>query len=251
MQPMLNIAIRAARLAGNAISSSLENKKSIEVKQKGKNDFVTNIDLYCEELIIETIKKAYPDHSFTGEETGVHNGSNTEYRWIIDPLDGTFNFIRDIPHFSVSIALQVRGRTEIGVVYDPLKNELFSSIRGTGSKLNDQRIRISSVPQLTSALISIGSRKDSNNYSEKIIYESYDIRRLGSAALDLCYVASGRTDGYIENGLKPWDIAAGELIAREAGAICTDFNGSTQYLKTGNIVCSNVKLLREILKNLA
>ncbi|WP_413110886.1 inositol-1-monophosphatase [Thaumasiovibrio sp. DFM-14] len=254
MHPMLNIAIRAARKAGNHIAKSLEKTDSIEVSSKGLNDLVTNIDKEAEAIIISSIKASYPDHCFAGEELGTSEGRDTECQWIIDPLDGTANFVRGLPHYAVSIALKMRGRIEVACVYDPMRNELFTATRGQGAQLNNQRIRASQPRDLTGTTIATGFPFKAKQHTESymnilgsVFADCVDIRRTGSAALDLCYVAAGRVDGYFELGLKPWDIAAGDLIAREAGAICTDFSGNTNYLASGNIVCGNARVVKPLL----
>nr|WP_086941255.1 inositol-1-monophosphatase [Thaumasiovibrio occultus] len=254
MHPMLNIAIRAARKAGNHIAKSLEKADSVQVSTKGFNDLVTNIDKEAEAMIIESIKSSYPEHCFAGEELGVIEGRDKECQWIIDPLDGTANFVRGLPHYAVSIALKMRGRIEVACVYDPMRNELFTATRGQGAQLNNQRIRASQPRDLTGCLIGTGFPFRAKQHTESymnlltsVFTDSADVRRSGSAALDLCYVAAGRLDGFFEFGLKPWDIAAGDLIAREAGAITTDFTGNTNYLASGNVVCGNPRVVKPLL----
>ncbi|MDD1784196.1 inositol-1-monophosphatase [Enterovibrio sp. ZSDZ35] len=254
MHPMLNIAIRAARKAGDFIAKSAENPDNVEASSKGTNDFVTNVDTSAEHIIIDVIKKSYPEHCIVSEEAGVVSGKDTDYQWIIDPLDGTTNFVKSFPHFSVSIALRIKGRTEIACVYDPIRNELFSAQRGAGAQLNSKRIRVGEAKDLSGTILATGFPFKAKQHSEgfmkvvsALFVDCADFRRTGSAALDLCYVAAGRVDGFFELGLKPWDIAAGELIAREAGAICTDFSGGTDYVQSGNIVTANPKVLKNIL----
>ncbi|CAH0538802.1 inositol-1-monophosphatase [Vibrio marisflavi] len=257
MHPMLNIAIRAARKAGNHIANSLENADKIESTQKGMHDFVTNVDKEAEAIIIETIKGSYPDHSIIAEEGGHVEGKDSDVQWIIDPLDGTTNFLKGLPHFSVSIAVRIKGKTEVACVYDPMLNELFTAQRGSGAQLNNARIRIKPAKDIQGAVLATGFPFKQKQHSESfmkilsaLFVECADFRRTGSAALDLCYLASGRVDGYFELGLKPWDMAAGELIAREAGAILTDFSGGTDYLKSGNIVGASAKAVKRILKHI-
>lgn len=254
MHPMLNIAIRAARKAGDYIAKVAENADGVETMQKGTNDFVTNVDQAAEKMIIEVIKKSYPEHSIVCEEAGVIEGKDKDYQWIIDPLDGTTNFVKSFPHFSVSIALKIKGRTEVACVYDPIRNELFTAQRGAGAQLNSKRIRTGAAKELAGTILATGFPFKAKQHSEGFIklisalfVECADFRRTGSAALDLCYVAAGRVDGFFELGLKPWDMAAGELIAREAGALCTDFTGSTDYMHSGNLVAANPKVLKGIL----
>ncbi|POB83273.1 inositol-1-monophosphatase [Vibrio vulnificus] len=257
MHPMLNIAIRAARKAGNHIAKSLENVEKIESTLKGTNDFVTNVDKEAETIIIDTIKSSYPEHCIVAEENGLINGKDKDVQWIIDPLDGTTNFVKGLPHFAVSIAVRIKGKTEVACVYDPMLNELFTAQRGAGAQLNNARIRVKQPKDLQGAIIATGFPFKQKQHSESyfkimsaMFVEVADFRRAGSAALDLCYVASGRVDGYFELGLKPWDIAAGELIAREAGAIITDFAGGTEYIKSGNVVASSARGVKSLLKHI-
>lgn len=257
MHPMLNIAIRAARKAGNHIAKSLEVKDKIEVSKKGYNDFVTNIDKEAEALIIDTIKSSYPDHSIIAEENGHIEGKDSAVQWIIDPLDGTNNFVKGFPHFSVSIAVRINGRTEVACVYDPMLNELFTAQRGAGAQLNNARIRVNPLKDLQGTVLATGFPFKQKQHSESfmkivsaLFVDCSDFRRTGSAALDLCYLASGRVDGYFELGLKPWDMAAGELIAREAGAILTDFAGGTNYMTSGNLVGSSARGVKAMLKHI-
>ncbi|EGQ7757993.1 TPA: inositol-1-monophosphatase [Vibrio vulnificus] len=257
MHPMLNIAIRAARKAGNHIAKSLENVEKIESTLKGTNDFVTNVDKEAETIIIDTIKNSYPEHCIVAEENGLINGKDKDVQWIIDPLDGTTNFVKGLPHFAVSIAVRIKGKTEVACVYDPMLNELFTAQRGAGAQLNNARIRVKQPKDLQGAIIATGFPFKQKQHSESyfkimsaMFVEVADFRRAGSAALDLCYVAAGRVDGYFELGLKPWDIAAGELIAREAGAIITDFAGGTEYIKSGNVVASSARGVKSLLKHI-
>lgn len=254
MHPMLNIAIRAARKAGNVIVKNYERRDNIETQHKGIHDFVTNVDKAAEAEIIEVIRKSYPDHTIISEEAGALEGSESEVQWIIDPLDGTTNFIKGFPHFAVSIAIRVKNRTEVGVVYDPITNELFTAVRGEGAKLNELRLRCDTKKELQGAIIATGfpfkqpkSMPLQFAIMEGMIDTCADFRRTGSAALDLCYVAASRVDGYFEMGLKAWDCAAGELIAREAGALVCEFDGGHSYLRSGNIVAAPVRVLKEML----
>ncbi|AGI31899.1 TPA: inositol-1-monophosphatase [Mannheimia haemolytica] len=260
MNPMLNIAIRAARKAGNIIAKGYEQSpQDTQVLQKNTNDYVTEIDKAAEAAIIDVIRKSYPEHSIVTEESGVLNGSNENVQWVIDPLDGTTNFVKRLPHFAVSIAVRENGRTTVGVVYDPIRNELFTAVRGEGAKLNEFRLRIDAERRdLKGTVIATGfpfkviRHRDAHlNMLEGLMNNGVaDFRRTGSAALDLAYVAAGRVDGFFEIGLKPWDFAAGELIAREAGAIVTNFVGGTDYLKTGNLVVGNGRVVKEILNSI-
>ncbi|KLN96789.1 inositol-1-monophosphatase [Moellerella wisconsensis] len=257
MHPMLNIAIRAARKAGNKIAQNYENPSNIQVTQKGMNDFVTNVDRDSERLIIDIIHKSYPDHTIITEESGELSGKDQDIQWVIDPLDGTTNFTKRLPHFSVSIAVRVKGRTEVAVVYDPMRNELFSAVRGQGAQLNGYRLRSSDVRELEGTIIATGFpfklKQHSAVYMKimtKLFESCADFRRTGSAALDLAYVAAGRVDGYFEIGLKPWDFLAGELIVREAGGIVTDFVGGHNYIASGNIVAGNPRVVKDILASM-
>lgn len=257
MHPMLNIAIRAARKAGNHIAKSLENADKIESTQKGNNDFVTNVDKEAEALIIAIIQSSYPEHSIITEESGLIEGKDKDVQWIIDPLDGTNNFVKGLPHFSVSIAVRLNGKTEVACVYDPMLNELFTAQRGAGAQLNNARIRVKGLKDLQGTILATGFPFKQKQHSEaylnilsSLFVECADFRRTGSAALDLCYLASSRVDGYFELGLKPWDMAAGELIAREAGAILTDFAGNTNYMQSGNIVASSARGVKAILQHI-
>ncbi|CAH7095084.1 inositol-phosphate phosphatase [Vibrio chagasii] len=256
MHPMLNIAIRAARKAGNHIAKSLETTDKIETSLKGNNDYVTNIAQEAEYMIIETIKASYPEHSIISEEKGLIEGKDSDVQWIVDPLDGTNNFVKGFPHFSVSIAVRMNGRTEVACVYDPMLNELFTAQRGAGAQLNNARMRVTQLKDLQGTVLATGFPFKAKQHAEsfmKIIsglfIDCSDFRRTGSPALDLCYLAAGRVDGYLELDLKPWDLAAGDLIAREAGAILTDFAGGTDYMKSGNVVASSARGVKSILKH--
>ena len=258
MNPMLNIAIRAARKAGNIIVKNYERRDEIETFSKGTNDYVTNVDKAAEAAIIEIIRKSYPNHTIITEESGALEGSESEVQWIIDPLDGTTNFINGLPHFAVSIAIRVKGRTEAGVVYDPIRNELFTAVRGEGAKLNELRLRIEPKRELNGTVLATGFPFKQASKSmplqfammQALITDVADFRRTGSAALDLCYTAAGRVDGYFEIGIKAWDVAAGELIVREAGGIVTDFHAGHSYLTSGHIVAAAPRLVKEILNKI-
>ncbi|MFT5163724.1 MAG: myo-inositol-1(or 4)-monophosphatase [Alteromonadaceae bacterium] len=255
MHPMLNIAVRAARNAGKIIAQSFEEKDKIETFAKGNNDFVTNIDRDAEQAIINTIKKSYPDHCIVGEELGEQAGDNSDYQWIVDPLDGTTNFIKGIPHFSVSIALRVKGKLDQAVIYDPIRSELFTASRGAGAQLNGYRIRCSKSKEIEGTVLATGfPHKDKHQIDaymdmfKAFFVDTSDIRRSGSAALDLAYVAAGRVDGFWEIGLKPWDTAAGQLLVKETGGICTDFVGGTNQDRSGNIIAGNPKMVKAMVK---
>jgi myo-inositol-1(or 4)-monophosphatase len=253
MQPMLTIAVRAARRAGNIIVRSLDRLESLSVQTKDRNDFVTEVDQQAEREIISILHKAYPDHGFLAEESGAQIGN--EYEWIIDPLDGTTNFLHGFPQFAVSIALRHKGRLEQAVVYNPLSQELFTASRGGGAYLNERRIRVSNRKGLDGALLGTGfpfkAQQHLDAYLEMfraLFPQTAGIRRPGSAALDLAYVAAGRLDGFWEIGLNIWDMAAGVLLIQEAGGVSSDFSGGHNYLASGNLVSGNPKVFAEILK---
>ncbi|QWA09741.1 inositol-1-monophosphatase [Sodalis ligni] len=254
MHPMLNIAIRAARKAGNLIAKHYETPDAVEASQKGDNDFVTNVDREAERLIIEVIRKSYPQHTVISEECGELTGEDQDVQWIIDPLDGTTNFIKHLPHFAVSIAVRIKGRTEVAVVYDPMRNELFTSSRGQGTQLNGYRLRGSTARELDGTILATGfpfkAKQHAATYINllgKLFTQCADFRRSGSAALDLAYVAAGRVDGFFEIGLKPWDYAGGDLLVREAGGLVTDFAGGHEYWQSGNLVAGNPRVVKAML----
>ena len=255
VQPILNIAVRAARSAGAMIVRQLDRVDALNVTSKGRNDFVSEVDQRAEQIIIETIRKAYPDHGILAEESGAQG--DDEFVWIIDPLDGTTNFLHNFPHFSVSIALQHKSRILHGVVFDPLRQELFTASRGDGAQLNDRKIRVGRKTELDGALLGTGFpfREFANLDQYLATLSAFmphcaGIRRAGSAALDLAYVATGRLDGFWEFGLNRWDIAAGALLIQEAGGLVSDPLGGEDYLKTGNIVAGNAKITKQMLKTL-
>lgn len=254
MNPFINTAVKAAREAGKIIIKGYDRLDLIKVAEKNPKDFVTNIDKASEETIIDILHTAYPTHGFLGEETGVVDGD--EYQWIIDPLDGTTNFIHGLPQFAISIALRIGTRVEHAVIYDPLKQDLFTASRGCGAQKNDRRIRVSAQPSLQKCLLGTGFPYRSPEYREQyykmlqeIAIQCVGVRRAGSAALDLAYVASGQLDGFWEFGLGTWDIAAGVLLVREAGGLIVDpTDGSENYLQTGHIIVGNPNITRELLK---
>ena len=255
-EPLKNIAIEAARAAGVIIIRAMKRLDTIKIAEKQPNDFVTEVDQRVEQEIIAIIKKAYPSHSILAEESGETPGD--DYQWIIDPLDGTRNFIHGFPYFCVSIAIAYRGKIEHGVIYDPIHQELFTATRGKGAQLNDRRIRVATRKQLDECLLGTGfayRHTDKDNIVPGKILESFipacgDVRRAGAAALDLAYVACGRLDGFWEMGLKPWDMAAGILLIKEAGGIVCDPAGGEDYFKTGNVVASNPAIIKQMLKNI-
>jgi myo-inositol-1(or 4)-monophosphatase len=257
MEPMINIALRAARKAGEGIVRASDELHRYEVKAKGVNNFVTDVDLNAEREIIYHLHKAYPDHAILGEESGLTGDENAEYRWVIDPLDGTTNFIRGIPHYAVSIACLHRGRIEHAVIVDPVRHEEFTASRGRGAQLNGHRIRVSDLTSLEGALLGTGIPfKDHCDdrlqaYSkciEVLAAQCAGVRRAGAASLDLAYVAAGRLDAFWEIGLSQWDIAAGVLLIREAGGLVADIDASDNYLASGNIVCGNPRCFKAVLQ---
>ena len=244
MHPMLNIAVRAARKAGNLIAKNYETPDAVEASQKGSNDFVTNVDKAAEAVIIDTIRKSYPQHTIITEESGELEGTDQDV-------------IKRLPHFAVSIAVRIKGRTEVAVVYDPMRNELFTATRGQGAQLNGYRLRGSTARDLDGTILATGFPFKAKQYATtyinivgKLFNECADFRRNGSAALDLAYVAAGRVDGFFEIGLRPWDFAAGELLVREAGGIVSDFTGGHNYMLTGNIVAGNPRVVKAMLANM-
>ncbi len=258
MHPMLNIATRAARRAGDLIVRALDSVDYLTIDTKGRNDFVSEVDRTAEREIIRILRKAYPHHQFLGEEGGRQGkGADGDFLWIIDPLDGTTNFLHGFPQFAVSIALQHRGVIEQAVVYDPLRQEMFTASRGRGAALNNRRIRVSRQTGLEGALLGTGfpfkqqQHLDAYlNMFRALFKDSAGIRRAGAASLDLAYVASGRLDGFWEIGLQVWDMAAGVLLIQEAGGIVSDFSGGDRYFETGNIVAGTPRLQQTICRTI-
>ena len=246
MHPLVNIAVSAARYAGNFIMRNLERVDQLQVERKGRNDFVTQVDRGAEAEIIKTIRKAYPQHAVLGEEGG-QDGEH-EVLWIIDPLDGTTNFLHGLPHFAVSIGIQVKGKLEHGVIYAPATQDLYCATRGSGATLNNRRIRVSGATDLSTALIGTGVPIRAANLDaylpmlRKVVENTAGVRRAGSAALDLAYVAAGRLDAFWELNLKPWDIAAGLVLVQEAGGIISEIYGAKEPLDTGNVLAATPKL---------
>jgi len=253
MQPMTNIAIRAARAAGRVLLRYYDRADSLSVTQKRRNDFVSEVDRAAEAAIIDVIRKAYPSHAILAEESGDHGGN--DYQWVIDPLDGTTNYLHGFPQFSVSIAMKYRGELQSAVVYDPLREEMFTASRGAGAFLDERRIRVSARKDLNGALLGTGIPfRDQTHVDtylammKDLMRDTAGIRRPGSAALDLAYVAAGRTDGFWELGLAPWDFAAGALLVKEAGGVVSDLAGGARYFETGNIVTGSIKLHQAMLQ---
>jgi myo-inositol-1(or 4)-monophosphatase len=250
---MTNIAVRAARDAGRILLRYFDRVDSLKVSTKQRNDFVTEVDKAAEAAIIETIRKAYPDHAILAEESGSHDGN--DYLWVIDPLDGTTNYLHGFPQFSVSIGLQFRGELQSAVVYDPLREEMFSATKGSGAYLNERRLRVSAHKGLDGALLGTGipfrELEHVDAYlamMKTLLADTAGIRRPGSAALDFSYVAAGRLDGFWELGLAPWDMAAGALLVKEAGGMVTDISGGELYLKTGNVITAGIGLHPDMVK---
>lgn len=253
MHPILNIALKAARKAGDIMLQALERLDTIHPTSKGHHDFVTDIDKRAEKEIVKLLQKSYPNHTIIAEESGEHQGEKDSV-WIIDPLDGTHNYLRGFPHFSVSIAFKYKGKIEHGLVYDPIRQEIFSASRGQGARLNDRRLRVSEITRLENTLISTGFPVrhpehliDYLNCFKNLVPQVANIRSSGSAALDLCYVATARLDAFLERDLHIWDIAAGSLIVKEAGGLVGDWQGEEKYLEKGDIVAATPKIFSLLL----
>jgi myo-inositol-1(or 4)-monophosphatase len=245
---MLNIAVKAARRAGAIINRASQDIGTLTIKSKNFNDFVSEVDVAAERAIIDTLKDAYPTHGFLGEESG-WTSHQSDFIWIIDPLDGTTNFLHGFPQYCVSIALQHKGEITQAVIYEPNRNDLYTATKGRGAFLNDKRIRVSKCDKLQDALIGTGFPFRDFKYLDdylsmfkSMIQKTTGIRRAGSAALDLAYVANGSLDGFWEIGLSAWDIAAGGLLVREAGGIVTDLSGQSGWLESGNILVASPKI---------
>ena len=255
MQPILNIAIRAARKAGTVITRAIDQIETLTVTQKGRHDFVSEIDRRAEDEIIHIIRKTYPSHGILAEESGELKGDDTV--WIIDPLDGTTNFLHGFPQFAVSIGIRNRNRLEHGLIYDPLRDELFTASFGEGAQLNGRRLRVSKTNSLENSLLGTGFpfREISQMDEYLAIFRSImpdcsGIRRAGAASLDLAYVAAGRLDGFWEFGLKPWDMAAGAVIIQEAGGLVGDAHGANNFMQTGDMVAGNPKVFAALLQRI-
>lgn len=254
MQAMLNVAVMAAHRGGDTLIRKLPKLEKLKVEQKGRNDYVSEADFAAERAVIDTILKHHPDHAIIAEESGEQGKS--EYTWIIDPLDGTANYLHGFPVFCVSVAVMHKNRLEHGAIYDPMRQELFTASRGQGAHLDGRRIRVTGQKNLERALLGTGFPfRDSNmaippymKMLEKAMTDTAGIRRCGAAALDLCYVAAGRLDAYWETGLSIWDIAAGALIIREAGGIISGLDGSEDFLHTGHVLTGTPKIYSAIAK---
>ncbi|MGQ0620261.1 MAG: inositol monophosphatase family protein [Panacagrimonas sp.] len=246
MHPLINIAVSAARSAGNFIMRHVDRVPQLQVEKKGRNDFVTQVDRGAESEIIKTIHKAYPQHAILGEEGG-QIGDN-EVMWIVDPLDGTTNFLHGFPHFAVSIGISVKGRLEHGVIYAPCTQDLYIASRGAGATLNNRKLRVSGCKDMDQALIGTGVPIRAVNLDayipmlRNVVANTAGVRRAGSAALDLAYVAAGRLDAFWELNLKPWDIAAGIVLVQEAGGMVSEIYGQPDPMLTGHILAATPKL---------
>ncbi|OOS06618.1 myo-inositol-1(or 4)-monophosphatase [Moraxella cuniculi DSM 21768] len=265
MEPMVVMAANAAKKVGHEILRAHLNRHRLDlaVESKGLDGLVTQIDRYAEQLTIATLQESYPNHSYLGEEFGLQEGkgADAEWCWVIDPLDGTQNFVHGVPHFCVSIAVQKNGITEHGVVYDPVRDELFSASRGRGAVMNQRRLQVSDRKTIAGGLFTTGHPYERMVGNERVSFAKQhfaslqaicenggQVRRFGSAALDLCYVAAGRFDGYFEMSIKPWDIAAGELIVSEARGVVVDHQGASNAMQTGSVFACNVKLLKPLMQ---
>jgi myo-inositol-1(or 4)-monophosphatase len=253
MHPMLNIAVKAARRAGAIINRASNDVDRLTVRSKRENDYVSEVDHAAEQAIIETLLEAFPKHAILAEESGVSGES--EYQWVIDPLDGTTNFLHGFPQFCVSIALLHRGQLSQAVIFDPVRNDLYTASRGRGAFLNERRIRVSKRDKLQDALIGTGfPYRDFTHLDayaamfRDLVQKTSGLRRPGSAALDLAWLAAGHTDGFFEIGLNSWDIAAGCLLIQEAGGLVSDFAGEENFLASGNVVAGNPKVFVQLLQ---
>jgi myo-inositol-1(or 4)-monophosphatase len=252
---MANIALRAARKAGDFMLRAMDRPEEFDIETKAPNDFVSNIDKTAEAIIVDQIRETYPDHAIIGEEFGAKSG-NSEFTWIIDPLDGTLNFLQGIPHFAISIGIMKGQHHEHGIIYDPVRGEEFIASRGSGAQLNGKRIRVSARSKLEDCVLATGlppgsveNRLDEYMVGLKDLTGSCrGIRRAGSAALDLAYVAAGRTDGFWEMGLSQWDIAAGIVLVREAGGFVSDLEGGESFFNSGDIIAANPKCWRTMVQ---
>ena len=251
---MINVAVKAARAAGAIINRAALDVEAVRISQKLVNDFVTDVDHAAEQAIIETLLAAYPGHGIWAEESGrEHGAKDSEFVWIIDPLDGTTNFIHGLPVYCVSIALAVKGKIEQAVIYDPSRNDLFTATKGRGAYLNDRRLRVSKRIRMQECLISTGfpfrPGDDFNAYLRMmgdVMQKTAGLRRPGAAALDLAYVAAGFTDGFFETGLQPWDVAAGSLLVTEAGGLVGNFTGDSDFLEQNECMAGNPRVYGQL-----
>ncbi len=253
---MLNTAVKAARKAGAIITRASFDVDKLTIRTKRQHDFVSEVDHAAEDAIISVLKEAYPAHGFLAEESG-YRDKQAEYLWVIDPLDGTTNFLHGVPQYCVSIGLMHKGKPTQAVVFDPTRNELFTATKGAGAYLNDRRIRVSKVDRLEGALVSTGFPfkvidhvDDYLQMLKNMMKTTSGVRRAGAAALDLAYVACGRYDGFWERGLSPWDMCAGALLIREAGGLVGDYEGNDGFLDKGEIIAANSKIFAALLKTL-
>ena len=256
MHPALTIAKRAALSASRILLRHFDHLERLSVTAKQRNDFVSEADVQAEQEIIQILRKTYPNHGILAEESGEQHGHD-DYQWVIDPLDGTTNFLHGIPHFAISIGFRHKNRLEAGLVYDPIRQEMFTASRGAGAQINDRRMRVSNIPQMENALLGTGfpfrhpqHQPAYLNFFGSLFGKCVEVRRAGAASLDLAYVASGRLDGYWEFGLKEWDIAAGALLVQEAGGLVSDFVGGNDFMKSGNIVAGNPKVFKALLQEM-
>ncbi len=256
MHPMLHTAVRSVREGGRVILMYFNQLDRLEYSSKGRNDYVSQADVEAERAVLDVLTRAYPDHGIIAEESGEREGS--EYTWVIDPLDGTTNFLHGFPMFAVSVAVKRAGVLEHGVVYDPLHDEMFTASRGEGAQLNGKRIRVSTTRKLAPSLLGtgfpfrdLGIIEPWMRSFQSLLPKTSGIRRAGAAALDLAYVAAGRLDGFWEFGLKPWDMAAGALLIREAGGLVSDVSGGQDFLESGNLVSANPLIFEEFRKIVA
>jgi len=259
MHPMLTTAVKAARRAGNVINRGARDLDLLTVTAKGPKDFVSEVDREAERTIVDTLHATYPGHAILAEEgTGRDQNVDAEYLWIIDPLDGTTNFLHGFPQYCVSIALSHKGVVTQGVIYDPIRNDLFTATRGRGAFLNDRRIRVSRRQHLRDCLIGTGFPFRDGSYLDTylqmmktMITHTAGLRRPGAAALDLAYVAAGSYDGFFEVGLNPWDVAAGSLLVLEAGGLIGDLGGEGDYLHGGQVIAANPKIFSQMVQTLS
>jgi len=256
MSPIMNVMIKAAEKAGRNLARDFGEVENLQVSRKGPANFVTAADKRAEEIIFEELKNARPSYSFLMEESGAIKGEDPDYLWIIDPLDGTHNFMHGIPHWCVSIGLEVKGRMEAGVVYDPIKDELFRAERSGGAFMRNKRMRVSSRDNFETAFVGFGSAMDAKEFDQyaaeliKISHIAPNLRRFGAAALDLAYIAAGRLDGYWERGLHPWDVAAGALILKEAGGFVSSIDIEENPVYSRNLVAGNNSVHQDLKKAL-